>query len=60
MRTTYGPENAQIVFFEELKATLMKSLLLGLDVILLSVLNETCSVTRGMVESLWISVSSSH
>ena len=34
MRTTYGPENVQIVFFEELKATLMK--LLGSDVILLS------------------------
>ena len=37
MRTAYGPKNAQIVFFEALKATLMESLLLGLDVILLSV-----------------------
>ena len=38
MRTAaYGPKNAQIVFFEELKATLMESLLLGLDVILPSV-----------------------
>ena len=37
MRTAYGPENAQIVFFEELKVTLMKFLLLGFDVILLSV-----------------------
>lgn len=38
MRTAaYGPKNAQIVFFEELKATLMESLLPGLDVILPSV-----------------------
>lgn len=37
MRTAYGPKNPQIVFFEELKATLMDPLLIGLDVILLSV-----------------------
>ena len=36
MRTAYGPENEQIVFFEELKATLMKFLLLGLKVILVT------------------------
>ena len=36
MRTAYGPPNGQIVFFEELKATLMESLLLGLDLIVLS------------------------
>lgn len=37
MPTAHGPKNAQIVFFEELKATLTESLLLGLNVILLSV-----------------------
>ena len=36
MCTAYGPPNGQIVFFEELKATLMESLLLGLDLIVLS------------------------
>ena len=36
MRTSYAPRNGQIVFFEELKATLMESLLLGLDLIVLS------------------------
>ena len=36
MCTAYGPQNGQIVFFEELKATLTESLLLGLDLIVLS------------------------
>ena len=35
MRTAYAPPNGQIVFSEELKATLMESLLLGLDLIVL-------------------------
>ena len=36
MRTAYGPPDRQIVFFEELTATFMESLLLGLDLIVLS------------------------
>ena len=36
MGTAYATPNRKIVFFEELKATLMESLLLGLDLIVLS------------------------
>lgn len=36
MRTAYATPNGQIVSFEKLKATLMESLLLGLDLIVLS------------------------
>ena len=35
MRTADAPPNGQIVFFEELKATLMEFLLLGLDLTVL-------------------------